>query len=193
FKLASLLRKYSKPVIIAANRIDIDIDLAKKNINRLRKEFPDKIIIPTSGYAELILKELDKQGKIFYIPGESSIKINKPLTDKEKKAIEFIENNIFREFGNTGVQTVLDTLVFDILKYIAVFPGGVDKLADKEGRVLPDCFLLKDGSTVLDFAAKVHTDLAKHFIRAIDVRTKKALGRDYKLKHRDVIQIVAGV
>jgi len=193
FKLASLLRKYSKPVIIAANRIDIDIDLTKKNINRLRKEFPDKIIIPTSGYAELILKELDKQGKIFYIPGESSIKINKPLTDKEKKAIEFIENNIFREFGNTGVQTVLDTLVFDILKYIAVFPGGVDKLADKEGRVLPDCFLLKDGSTVLDFAAKVHTDLAKHFIRAIDVRTKKALGRDYKLKHRDVIQIVAGV
>jgi ribosome-binding ATPase YchF (GTP1/OBG family) len=33
--------------------------------------------------------------------------------------------------------------------------------------------------------------LAKNFVRAIDVRTRKFLGKDYVLKHRDVIQIVA--
>ncbi|WP_457913358.1 hypothetical protein [Candidatus Nanopusillus massiliensis] len=46
----------------------MNIDIAKKNLEILKKEYPDKVIIPTSGYAELILKELDKQGKIFYRP-----------------------------------------------------------------------------------------------------------------------------
>ncbi|AAR39308.1 NEQ463 [Nanoarchaeum equitans Kin4-M] len=189
FKLAHLLRIYSKPFVIAANRIDIDPDLAEKNIERIKKEYP--LTIPTSGYAEYILKELDKQGKISYIPGESDFEILKPLSEKEKKVLDFIKTNILERFGSTGVQNALDTLVFDVLKYIAVFPGGIDKLTDKEGNVLPDCFLLKEGSTVLDFARKIHEDLAKHFVKAIDVRTRKILGKDYKLKHRDVIHIVS--
>ena len=36
------------------------------------------------------------------------------------------------------------------------------------------------------------SDFAKKFIKAIDVRTKKSLGKDYVLKHRDVIQIIIG-
>ena len=191
FRLASLLRKYSKPMIIAANRVDIDPGLAKRNIKKLQSEFPDKLIIPTSGYAELILKELDKQGKIEYVPGEMEFRVIGTLNEKEKKALDFIECIIFKEFGGTGVQTVLDKLVFEVLEYIAVFPGGVDKLCDKEGRVLPDCFLLKKGSTVIDFAERIHSDLAKHFVKAIDVRTKKPLGKSYELKHRDVIQIIS--
>ncbi|BFI73065.1 translation-associated GTPase [Nanoarchaeota archaeon] len=191
FELSSTIRKISKPIVIAANRIDINIDIAKRNLKKLKEVFPDKIIIPTSGYAELILKELDKQGKIFYIPGEGSFEIKGELNEKEKKALDFIENNIFKEFGSTGVQNLLDITVFDVLKYVAVFPGGVDSLADKEGRILPDCFLLPPGSTVIDFANKIHSDLAKNFVKAIDVRTKKFLGRDYILKNRDVIQIIA--
>ncbi|MGC9133458.1 MAG: redox-regulated ATPase YchF [Nanopusillaceae archaeon] len=191
FELSSKIRKISKPIVIAANRVDINIDIAKKNLERLKEKFPDKIIIPTSGYAELILKELDRQGKIYYIPGEGSFEIKGELNEKEKKALEFIENNIFKEFKTTGVQNLLDITVFDVLKYVAVFPGGIDSLADKEGRILPDCFLLPPESTVIDFAAKIHTDLAKNFVKAIDVRTKKFLGRDYVLKHRDIIQIIA--
>ncbi len=190
FKLAHLLRVYSKPMVIAANRIDIDPELAKKNIERIRKEI-NYPIIPTSGYAEYILKELDRQGKIFYIPGENWFEIKGNLSEKEKKVLEFIDQNILKKFGSTGVQQALETLVFDVLGYIAVFPGGIDNLADKEGRILPDCFLLSKGSTALDFARKIHEDLAKHFVKAIDVRTKKPLGKDYKLKHRDVIHIVA--
>lgn len=190
--LAHELRLVSKPILIAANRIDIDLDIAKENLEKLRKEFPDKIIVPTSGYAELILKELDKEGKISYIPGEKEIEIKTKLSEKEKKAIEFIEEKIFQEFGSTGVQLALDKVVFDLLRYIPVFPGGVNKLTDKEGRVLPDCFLLPEGSTVLDFAQKIHSDMADKFIKAIDVRTKKIIGKDYILKPRDVIQIIFG-
>jgi hypothetical protein len=62
---------------------------------------------------------------------------------------------------------------------------------DSEGRVLPDCFLLKQGSTTLDFANTIHTDLAQGFIRAIDVKTKKTLGKEHVLSNRDVIEIIS--
>ena len=52
---------------------------------------------------------------------------------------------------------------------------------------MPDCFLLPEGSTALDFAFFLHTDFGKNFIKAIDARSKKALGKDYKLKHRDAL------
>jgi (p)ppGpp synthase/HD superfamily hydrolase len=38
---------------------------------------------------------------------------------------------------------------------------------------LPDVFLMPPNSTALDLAFKVHTDIGKHFIGAIDARTKK--------------------
>jgi hypothetical protein len=76
------------------------------------------------------------------------------------------------------------------LNYIAVFPAGAHKLADSKGNILPDCFLLPSGSTALDFAYAVHTDFGKNFIRAIDAKTKMAVGKDHKLKHRDGLEIV---
>ena len=86
----------------------------------------------------------------------------------------------------------MNTAVFDVLKYVAIFPGGVAKLADSEGRVMPDCFLMPPKTTALDFAFRLHTDFGKYFIRALDVRTKKPVGKDYVLHNRDVIEIVSG-
>ena len=57
--------------------------------------------------------------------------------------------------------------------------------------MLPDVFLVKKGTTVREFAALIHTELAKTFLYAIDVRTKKKLPEDYVLKDRDVVKIVA--
>lgn len=80
--------------------------------------------------------------------------------------------------------------VFDILKAVAIFPASANKLADSKGNILPDCFLLPEHSTALDFAYYLHTDFGKNFIRAIDARTKKILGKDYKLKNRDALEII---
>jgi (p)ppGpp synthase/HD superfamily hydrolase len=44
-------------------------------------------------------------------------------------------------------------------------------------------------STALDFAFKLHTDIGNNFIKAIDVRNKKPVGKEYLLKNRDVIEI----
>ncbi|MEM4915275.1 MAG: YchF-related putative GTPase, partial [Nanopusillaceae archaeon] len=150
FLLAKEIRKISKPIIIAANRIDIDIDLAKKNMKRLKEKYPDLVIVPTSGYAEIILKELDKERKIKYIPGEGNFEILGNLDEREKRALDFIENSIFKEFGSTGVQKLLDLAVFEVLKYIAVFPVANDNLTDNKGNILPDCYLLPKGSKAID-------------------------------------------
>ncbi len=189
---AKEIRQISKKIGIAANKSDIPI--AEKNIERLKELYPDLLIVPTSAEAEIALKKADEKGVIEYIPGEGDFEIKKleELNEQQKKALEYIKKNVLEKYGSTGVQNLIDKMVFDILQYIAVFPGGVNKLADKEGRVLPDCFLMPKGSTALDFARTIHEDFAKHFIKVIDVRTKKAYGKDYVLKHKDVLEVVSG-
>ena len=190
-KFSSQLRKASKPMIIAANKIDIP--QGKENYKKLKKNFPDRIIIPCSADSELALREAAKHGLIDYIPGERNFSMKEGLNEKQKHALEKIKENVLDEFeSGTGVQEILNYAVFDLLKYIAIFPAGAHKLADSKGRILPDCFLLPPNSTALDFAYFLHTDFGKNFIRAIDARTKKILGRDYKLKHRDALEIVTG-
>jgi len=188
--IARFLRKATKPMVVVANKIDLPHGM--ENFERLKKEFPDYTFIPASSESELALREASKAGLIDYVPGNSTFAIKGQLSEKQARALEFIKKNILESCGSTGVQQALDAAVFDLLRFIAVFPGGVTKLADQHGNVLPDCFLVKPLSTALDFAYKLHTDLGKHFIRAIDVRSKRSVGRDHLLKHRDVIEIVSG-
>ncbi len=191
-KLAMALRKKTKPMIIACNKIDISG--AEKNLARLREKFPLYQFIPCASDSELALKEAAKAGLIEYIPGEKLLTIlnDALLNERQRKALEFIRLNVLEKFGSTGVQQVLDAAVLQVLGYIAIFPGGVNKLEDSEGRCLPDCFLMPGRSTALDFAFKLHTDFGKNFICAKDVKTKKTVGKDHVLQHRDVIEIVAG-
>ena len=186
FRFASFLRKVSKPMVIAANKIDAGN--GKENYEKLKKEF-DYPIFPCSAESELALKEASKSGLIKYISGEDNFEIVKELSDKQKKALDFVKEKVLFEFGNTGVQPILNYVVFDLLKYMAIFPAG-SKLADSKGNILPDCFLLPKGSTALDFAYYLHTDIGKNFVKAIDSKTKQAVGKDHKLKHLDAIEIM---
>lgn len=190
-KFASELRKESKPMVIAANKIDAP--KALENFEKLKKKFPEKTIIPCSADSELALREASKHGLINYIPGERTFEIKGNLTEKQKSALNKIKENVLDKFSDgTGVQAVLNYAVFNLLKYLAIFPAGATKLGDSKGNILPDCFLLPPNSTALDFAYFLHTDFGKNFIRAIDARTKKILGKDYKLKNRDALEIVCG-
>ncbi|MBD3361562.1 redox-regulated ATPase YchF [Candidatus Woesearchaeota archaeon] len=188
--IAQEFRKKTKPMIIAANKIDLPG--AFENFERIVKEFPDNIVIPCSAESELALKEAAKKNLINYIPGSSSFEITGKLTSQQEKALEFIQKNILYKFGNTGVQGAIDDAVFKLLDYIAIFPGGVNKLSDSKGNILPDCFLIPSGSTALDFAYKLHSDFGDNFIRAIDVKTKRTVGKDHVLKNGDVIEIISG-
>ncbi len=187
-KFAYDLRHLTKPMIIAANKSDKP--KSKENFELLKKEFPELIIIPCSADSELSLRQASKAGLIEYTPGNSDFKINEgKVNEKQKQALESIKKNVLDIYKSTGVQDVLDKAVFDLLKYIAVWPAG-GKLTDSKGNVLPDCFLVPEQTTALDFAFHLHTDLGNNFIKAIDVRTKQPVGKEHKLKHRDGIEII---
>ncbi len=182
------LRKISKPMIIAANKIDTE--KGRENYKKLKLKFPDLIILPCSADSELALKEAARANLIEYIPGEKDFKIIGKLNEKQKQALKKIKKNILDIYGETGIQKILNYVVFNLLEYIAIFPAGTTKLTDSKGKILPDCFLLPKGSTALDFAYFLHTDFGENFIKAIDARTKKAVGKEYKLKHRDALEII---
>ncbi len=194
-RLAQRLRGITKPMVMACNKIDLPG--ARANFERLCKEFPQYTFIACTGDYELALKEANKAGLISYVPGAVDFEVLHPekLNEKQIGALNHIKNTVLSEssgIGGTGVQKVIDVAVLDVLKYIAIFPGGVTKLEDKDGNVLPDCFLMKSESTALDFAYRLHTDLGKNFICAKDVHTKRTVGKDFVLHHRDVIEIVSG-
>ena len=188
-QFTNTLRHKTKPMIIAANKIDKPG--AKENLEKLKKQFPDLTIIPCSADSELALREAASHGLIDYTPGAESFTIHKDKTnEKQKQALEQIQKNTLDVYGSTGVQDVLDQAVFNMLNYIAVFPASPHKLADSKGNILPDCFLVPNGTTALDFAYSLHTDLGDNFIKAIDARTNKPVGKDHPLKHRDGIEII---
>jgi len=183
------LRVLTKPMIIAANKIDKED--AAENLKKLKNAHSDALIIPCAADSELALREAGKAGLIEYVPGEKDFKIQEgKITERQKQALQTIKTNVLDVYGSTGVQQILDTAVFKLLNHIAVFPAGASKLADSKGNILPDCFLVKQGTTALDFAFLLHTDLGKNFIRAINAKTKQVIGKEYILKHRDGIEII---
>ena len=84
----------------------------------------------------------------------------------------------------------MNTAVFDLLKYIAVYPVANSKLEDKDGNVLPNVILVSEGVTALEFASRVHSDFGKNFIKAVDLKSKKIIGKESKLKNLDVVEII---
>ena len=182
------LRHLTKPMIIAANKIDKPN--SAENLEKLKATYPKIKIMPCSADSELALREANKAGLIEYIPGEDNFKETEKLNEKQKSALNKINENVLSEYKSTGVQEILNYTIFNLLKYIAIFPASANRLADSKGNVLPDCFLLPEKSTALDFAYYLHTDFGKNFIKAIDARTKQAVGKDHILKNRDALEIM---
>src|SRR4030042_5355160 len=150
-------------MIVAANKVDTQN--GKENYEKLKEKFPDLIIIPCSADSELALREAAKKELIDYIPGEKNFEIKRDLNEKQKQALDKIKKSVLDKYETgTGVQEILNYAVFNLLKYIAIFPAGAHKLADSKGKILPDCFLLPSGSTALDFAFFLSTYFGKNFI-----------------------------
>ncbi len=188
FLFAKTLREKSKPIIVAANKVDIKE--GRENYEKLKNKV-QTLVVPVSSEAELILKKADKQGLIEYLPGDNDFRILKPLNKEQEDALNLVKK-ILEKFGSTGVQEILNKAVFEVLGYKVVFPVPSPNLKDSEGRVLPDAFLLPEKATVLDLAEAIHSEIAQHFIKAVDVKTGKLVGRDHILVNRDVVEIIFG-
>jgi len=181
------LRKNTKPIIIAANKADLckDLDIIKK--------IPGTIVIPCSAETELLLRKAAKAGIINYKSGDEQFSIveNKEILPQQQKALDLVKT-VFSKIHSTGIQKILNIAVFDLLKFIVVFPVEDEtKLTNKNGDILPDAKLLPQDSTAKDLAGLIHADIAKGFLHAIDCKTKQRIGGDHKLKNGDVIKIVS--
>ncbi|RLF97110.1 redox-regulated ATPase YchF, partial [Thermococci archaeon] len=188
-KLVRKLREINKPIIVAANKIDLD--KSRENIDRIREEEID--VVPVCAEAELVLRRAAKAGLIKYIPGSNHFEIldDSRLNNRQKSALKKIEA-LLEEWGSTGVQETIDRAIKDVLGLISVFPvEDENKLTDKDGNVLPDAFLMERGSTAKDLAYKVHTELGDTFIYAVEARSGRRVGEDYELKDGDVIKVVS--
>ena len=187
-KFLKSVRKLSKPVLIAANKADLCNDFGI--IKEISEDFPT---IPSSAETELLLKKAAKAGLIDYIPGESNFKGNADikLSEQQNTALH-LAKNVLTKIGVTGIQKILNTVVFDVLNLIVVYPVEDEtKLCNKNGQVLPDARLLNSSSTSKDLAFTIHQDIGKGFLHAIDAKTKQRIGADHKLKNGDIIKIVS--
>ncbi|MGC8567629.1 MAG: redox-regulated ATPase YchF [Candidatus Micrarchaeia archaeon] len=186
-KFVNELFAISRKFIIAANKSDIQG--AAKGIESLKSKY--KNVISCSAAIELALRKASKAGLIDYVPGAESFSIKGNPSDDQRHALEYMLSFIKANHG-THVQDIINKAVFEILDYIVVYPvEDENKYTDHDGNVLPDAFLVKRGSTALELAEIIHTDIAKNMLYAVDARTKMKLAKSYILKDNDVIKIVS--
>lgn len=189
-RLVKALRERTKPSLIAANKCDLPS--ASEGVDALKKS--QRLVIPCAAEAELLLRRAAEAGVIRYTPGDSKFEIARAdLTPQQARALELVNEKVLSKYGTTGIQQAIDQAYFGLLKAIVVYPVEDEaKFADKNGNVLPDAYVMNGGSTALDLARKIHSDLADSFLYAVDARSGMRLSDEYVLKDRDVVKIVSG-
>ncbi len=178
----------NKPVVIAANKFD---KAEKGALGRLTDQLSGYPVIACSGAIELALRKAEKAGSIAYFPGSSNFTTKENMNEDQQRALSYMAAYL-KNNGSTGIQELLNAAVFNTSRQIVVYPvENENKYTDGSGKILPDAILLKEGSTALDLAGRIHTEIAAKMLYAIDARNKMRIGKDYVLKDGDVIKIVS--
>lgn len=189
-RLAASLLEVSKPRLVVANKCD---RAAPEAVRALAEKIQPIPAVPASAEAELTLRRASRSGLVTYTPGAPSFSTVDAarLTMGQRHALDEI-HQILARWGSTGVQAALESMVFERLRYIVVFPVEDEThWTDSKGRILPDAFLVPAETPARAVAYRVHSELGENFIRAIDGRTHRALSADHPLSAGTVVRIVA--
>ncbi|MCL4397275.1 YchF-related putative GTPase [Candidatus Parvarchaeota archaeon] len=185
-KMASLMMKKDKPMLILCNKMDSVEDLEGR-IKKLKEKF-DYEFMACSAAAELTIREAEKNGFIRFKDGK--LERLKELSSDQEKAINIIDK-IIKKYQGTGVREALNRLVFELKGYKTVFPVEDEKkLTDGFGRILPDAYLVEKDATPKDVAAMIHSDIAKNYKGAIDCKTGLKVKNDFPVKNGQVLKIL---
>ena len=183
-RFASRFLEDSKPIVIAANKMDKS---DTKKLEWLKGRLRGYEIIACSGAMELAIRKAEAAGLIRYTGG--SIHVTGKPTPEQEQGIRIMGEYLERHNG-TGVNDIISKIVFQILRKIVVYPvEDENKFTDHFGNVLPDAVLMDNGSTALQLAERIHTDIAKGMKYGIDAKKKLRVPKDYILKDNDVIKI----
>lgn len=189
-RLVGFLRKRAKPVLLAANKIDLPP--SPQNLEKLRKI--DPLTVPVSAEAELALRKAAEKGMINYKPGDSGFSINETslLSPQQKDALGAIDEKVLAQFRTTGVQDCINSAFFRLLDMIVVYPvEDPEHFTDHSGNILPDALLVHRGSTLKQLASKIHSELGDSLLYGVNARNGMRLGESYILKDGDVVSVVS--
>ncbi|ELZ45667.1 translation-associated GTPase [Halorubrum coriense DSM 10284] len=188
-ELAREIRKRTKPMVIAANKMDTPEAQANWAEITTDPDYDHLSFVPASAHAEKALKNADDGGVVDYTPGDAEFDVVGDVSGEQKAGLDQIADFV-DEYDGTGVQGALEAAVFDVLGCIAVFPGSANGSKDEKG-VFRDCFILPEGSTTEDFAYHIHSDIGEGLLHGTDCRSGRQVGTDRELSHRDVIELVS--
>ena len=188
-ELAREIRKRTKPMVIAANKMDTPEAQANWEEITSDPDYDHLSFVPASAHAEKALKNADDAGVVDYTPGESDFDVVGDISGEQAAGLDRI-GEFVADYDGTGVQAALESAVFDVLGCIAVFPGSANGSKDEKG-VFRDCFILPEGSTTEDFAYHIHSDIGEGLLHGTDCRSGRQVGADSELSHRDVIELVS--
>ncbi len=184
--LARGIRQRTKPIVVVANKIDV---APAENVQRLLDL--DKPVIPATAQGELALRRGVDAGFLDYDPGDEDFEITGEVSEGQRDALDELRETM-SEYGGTGVQAALNHAVYDLLEMVTAYPvQDQSKWTDARGNVLPDAFLLERGSTPVDLAYAVHSDIGEGYLHAVDAKTKREVSESYELEEGDVIKIVS--
>ncbi len=178
--------KISKPMLVVGNKFD-------EAPEALRQKLAEQNVAFASAASELALRNAAAANVVQYLPGDETFTIANEgsLSPAQKAGLAKIAE-VMKQCKGTGVQQAINRAVFELLDMIIVYPvEDENHYCNKQGDVLPDAFLMRNGSTPHDLAFQVHTDIGKGFLYAVDARTKMRIKENHVLKNGDIIKIVS--
>jgi len=185
--LAKALRRGLFPLHVAVNKLD----MAPTGVmDHLSLEVPATACLADM---ELALRRADAAGLIRYRTGDTDFLVSEdaPLSDAQRAALERMRGALSTS-GGTGIEALLDAVVFGTLDRIVVYPVQDEgRWVDGDGRVLPDALVVPAGISAKAVAGRVHSDLEAGFIRGVDGRTRRVVGAEHELEDGDVLKIHA--
>ncbi len=188
-ELAEEIRKLSKPILVAANKMDLPE--AREKFERMRGKFDNVTLVPCSAAVELALRKAAKKRLVDYTPGDASFEVTGELTGEQEKGLE-LARDVMAELGGTGCQQAINEAVFGLLEMIVVYTVEDEThLTDSKGNVLPDARLVPRGTTAKKLAFRIHTDIGEKFLYALDARTKRRIAADHELESGDIVKIAS--
>ena len=189
-RLVGFLRRFSKPLLLAANKIDLPT--SSRYVEKLRQS--GEFTVAVSAEAELALRRAAEKGLIRYKPGDREFAVSPSagLTPEQKLALEMIRLRVLTPAGTTGVQDCINSAFLSLLNMVVVYPvEDPERLTDHAGNVLPDALLVPKGTTMRELALRIHTELGEHFLYGVNARGGMRLADSYVLKDGDVVSIVS--
>lgn len=140
------------PTVIALNKIDHPD--ADQHIARMSRKLDAGRLILMSALWETYLQRLDTDGFIRYQRGSDQVETSaddaslQPLDEKESARVEEMKDMLLFRFGSTGVDGIMDKAV-EMLQLI------------------PDCLLIKRGTTVAGVARKLFGEIKVWYVEGV--------------------------